>query len=93
MSFVRTILSTMKLPQSLWFKILNTIEYLKNSSQGSDDITPFKKLRGEKPDLRHLRIVSSRAWVHILKKKKKNLDERSWQSICVGYKEKNQYRI
>ena len=85
MSSVRTILSIMKLSKSLWFKIMNTVAYLKNCSPGSDGITPFEKLRGDKPDLRHLRIVGSRARVHILKKKRRNLDEQSCQGIFVGY--------
>ncbi len=93
MSSVRTIFSTMKLPKSLLFKILKTVAYLKNRSQCSDGINPFEKLRGNKPNLRHLGIVDSRAWVHIPKKKRRKLDEQSWQGIFVGYEEKNQYRI
>ncbi len=93
MSSVRTILSTMKPLKSLWFKILNTVAYLKNCSPGSDGITPFEKLQGDKPDLRHLRIVGLRAWVHIPKTKRRKLDERSWQGIFVGYEGQNQYRI
>ncbi len=75
----------MKLFKSLWFKILNTVTYLKNCSQGSDGITPFEKIRGDKPDLQHLRIVGSHAWVHILIKKRRKLDEQSWQGIFVRY--------
>ncbi len=93
MSSVRSILSTMKLPKSLWLEILKTVAYLKNRSPGIDGITPFEHLKGEKPNLRHLKIVGSRAWVHIPKEKRRKLDERSWQGIFVGYEGKNQYRI
>ncbi len=93
MSSVRTILSTMKLAKSLWFKILNTVAYLKIRSPGFNGITPFEKLQGDKPDLRHLRIVGSYAWVYIPKKNRRKLDERSWQGIFVGYKRKNQYML
>ncbi len=93
MSSVRINLFTMKLLKSLWFEILNTVAYLKNRSQGSDGITSFEKLKEDKPDLRHLRIFGSRAWVHIPKKKRRKLDKRFWQGIFVGYEGKNQYRI
>ena len=88
-SSVRTILSTMKLLKSLWFEILNTVAYLKNRNLGSDGITHFEKLRGDKPDLLHLRIVCSLAWVHIPKKNRRKLDEQSWQGIFVGYERIN----
>ncbi len=83
----------MKLFKSLWFKILNTVAYLKNCNLGSDGITHFEKLRGDKPDLLHLRIVGSLAWVHIPKKNRRKLDEQSWQGIFVGYERINRYRI
>ena len=74
---VRSIFSIMKLPKSLWLEILKTVAYLKNRSPGIDGITPFEHLKGEKPKLRHLKIVGSRAWVHIPKEKRRKLDERS----------------
>ena len=53
-SSVRSILSTIKLPKLLLFKIWNMVVYLKNCSQGSDDITAFEKLQENKPNLRPL---------------------------------------
>ncbi len=93
MSSVRSILLTMKLPKSLWLEILKTIAYLKIRTPSIDGITPFEHLKGEKPNLCHLKIGGSRAWVHIPKKRRRKLDERSWQGIFVGYEGKNQYRI
>ncbi len=93
MSLLRTILSNIKLHKSLWFKILITVAYFKNRSSGSDSITTFEKLQGDKPNLQHLRIVGSRASVHIPKNKRRKLDERSWQGIFVGYEGKSRYKI
>ncbi len=90
MSSVRSILSTMKLTKSLWLEILKTVAYLKIWSPGIDGITPFEYLKGEKPNLRHLKIVVSRTWLHIPKEKRRKLDEKSWQGIFVGYEGKNQ---
>ncbi len=54
MSSVRSVLSTKKIPKSLWLEILKTVAYLKNWSLGIDGITTFEHLKGEKPNLCHL---------------------------------------
>ena len=83
----------MKLSKSFWLGILKTVAYLKNPSPGINGIILFEHFKGEKPNLRHLKIVGSYAWVHIPKEKKRKLDEKSWQGIFVGYEAKNQHRI
>ncbi len=88
MSLVFLILSIIKLPKSLWLEIFETVAYPKNRSLGIDGIIPFEQLKGEKPNLRYLKIISSRAWVHIPKEKRRKLDERSWQGIFVRYEGK-----
>jgi hypothetical protein len=50
-------------------------------------------IKSKKPDLSHLRIIESTTWVHILKKKIKKMNDRSWQSVLVSYENDNQYRI
>ena len=50
-------------------------------------------MKGSKPNLSHICVLSARAWVHIPKEKRKKLDKRSWQGIHVGYEDTNQYRI
>ena len=93
MSSVRSILSSMKLPRALWAEILKAVVYLKNRSPANDGVTPYERLHGIKPDLAHLRVLGSRAWVHIPKESRKKLDDRSWQGIHVGYEATNQFRI
>ena len=93
MSLVCSIFLTMKLSKSLWLETLITVAYFKNRSPSIDGITPFEHFKGEKPNLRHLKIVGSCVWVHIPKEKRRKLDERSWQEIFVGYEGKNQYQI
>ena len=83
----------MKLLKFFWLETFKTVTYFKNYNLGIDGITPYEHLKGKKPKLRHLKIVSSYAWVNIPKKKRKKLDKRIWQWIFVGYKGKNQYRI
>lgn len=40
-----------------------------------------------------MKVVGSRAWVHIPKKKRVKHDVRSWQGIFIDYEGKNQYRV
>lgn len=47
----------------------------------------------EKPDLSHLQIISTKAYVHIPKDLYKKLDFNSKTGIFVGYDDRNQYRI
>ena len=41
----------------------------------------------------YLKILKCRAWVHILKKKRFKVDERTWQNILIDYDVINQYHI
>ncbi len=50
-------------------------------------------INNKKLDLSHLRMIESTTWVHILKKKIKKLNDRSWQNVLVSYENDNQYRI
>ena len=93
MSPVRSILSAMHLPKTLWDELIKTVAYLKNRSPGINGITPYELGNHIRPDLSHLKVVGSRAWVHIPKEKRVKLDIRSWQGIFIGYEGKNQYRI
>lgn len=87
MSSVRSILLSMKLPKSLWEEILKTVTYLKNRSQSQKELTPYERANGENPNLRHLCVIGSRAWVQ------RKLNDTAWQGIFVGYEGRNLYRI
>ena len=93
MSSVRSILAAMHLPKTLWDELIKTVAYLKNRSPGINGITPYELGNHVRPNLSHLKVVGSRAWVHIPKEKRVKLDVRSWQGIFVGYEGKNQYRV
>lgn len=93
MSSVRSILVSMKLPKSLWEEILKTVAYLKNRSPSQKELTPYERADGETPNLGHLRVIGSRAWVHVPEKLRKKLNDTAWQGIFVGYEGRNLYRI
>ena len=78
MSAVRAILHSMQLPKSLWVEIIKAVAYLRNRSPEVDGITPYEKLHESKPDLAHLRVLGSRAWVHIPKEKRTTLRNSRW---------------
>ena len=58
------------------------------------DITPEEAWSGRKPDLHHLRIFGSIAYVHTPKWKRHKLDANSSPYIFVGYDENTKgYRV
>ncbi len=61
MSSVCSIMAAMELPKSLWRKILKTVAYLKNRSPSQKGVTLYERANEEKPNLKHLGIVGSRA--------------------------------
>ena len=83
----------MKLPKSLWGEILKMVAYFKNRSLSQKDVTPYERVNEEKPDVKHLRAIGYRAWVHVPEKLRKKLIDGAWQGILVGYKGHNLYRI
>ena len=50
---------------------------------------PYNLGNHVKPNLSLLKVIGSRVWVHILKKKRVKLDICSWQGIFIGYKDKS----
>ena len=77
MSLVRSILSAMHLPKTLWDELIRTVVYLKNRSPDINGITPYELGHHIRPNLSHLKVVGFQAWVHILKEKRVKLDVRS----------------
>jgi hypothetical protein len=56
-------------------EIADTVVYLKNRSPTSAvATTPYELWHGKKPDLSHLRIIGSTAYVHVPKEKRIKLD-------------------
>ena len=64
---VRCLLADSGLPWFPWEKLLLTAEFLVNKASHSaiSMQSPFKMLNGTEPDLRLLRVIGARAFVHI----------------------------
>jgi hypothetical protein len=54
------------LPEELWIELVKTIVYLRNRSliRTLDQLTPYKCLYKEKPDVSHLRIINLAIYCH-----------------------------
>ena len=55
------------------------------TTSGVHDVTPHEKLFGKKPDLSHVRIFGSIAYVHIPDDTRQKVDPKSEKCILVGY--------
>jgi hypothetical protein len=76
----------LKVPIELWAEAANYSNYIRNrvlSSTGT--VTPYEIWFGKKPDLSHLRVFGSQAFIHIPDERRKKLDEKSMEGILVGY--------
>src|SRR5579862_4818729 len=75
-------------------ELAQTVVYLKNRSPTTAvPTTPYEAWHGVRPDLSHLRIPGSTAYIHIPKEKHTKLDTHSHKGILVGYDETHQYRV
>lgn len=74
----RTMLKAKNLPDYLWAETVNTAVYLRNrtSSRKIPEKTPFEMWNGVKPNVKHLKIFSSDAYVHIPKQFRHKLDSK-----------------
>src|ERR1700733_13405567 len=95
MERVRAIIAEAKLDKRLWMDLADTVVYLKNRSPTTAvATTPYELWHGMKPDLSHLRIIGSTAYVHVPKEKRVKLDTHSHKGIMIGYGGgTNQYKI
>jgi hypothetical protein len=85
MERTRSILVDAKLPKELWMEVAKTVVYLKNRSPTSAlSTTPYEAWYGTKPDLSHLRITGSPAYVLIPKEKRVKLDSHSIKGQLIG---------
>jgi hypothetical protein len=72
-----------RMPKSYWAEAVRTAVYIQN--QIGDKVLPYEQYFGTKPNLRHLRVFGSIAYVHIPKEKRKKLDAKAEKCILVGY--------
>jgi hypothetical protein len=95
MERVKAIIAEAKLDKKLWMDLADTVVYLKNRSPTSAvATTPYELWHGAKPDLSHLKIIGSTAYVHVPKEKRTKLDTHAHKGIMIGYGgSTNQYKV
>lgn len=92
----RTMLTAKNLPRKLWAEAVNTAIYILNRclSFQTNNTTPFELWYKRKPELSHIRIFGSDAYVHVPKEQRKKWDPKSKKLILVGYhNESTNYRL
>jgi hypothetical protein len=79
----RAMLEKKSMPKFYWAEAVRTAVYIQNRIR--DKVSAYKQYFGTKPNLRHLRVFGSIAYVHILKEKRRKLDAKAEKCILVGY--------
>ena len=71
----------------LWAEATATAAYLRNRvpTRGRKDVTPYELWFGKKPNIGHLRVFGSPAYVRIPDTKRKKFDPKSRKTVFVGY--------
>jgi hypothetical protein len=72
-----------RMPKFYWAEAARTAVYIQNWI--GDKVLAYEQYFGRKPNLRHLRVFGSIAYVHIPKEKRKKLDAKAENCILVGY--------
>ena len=83
------------LAKKYWGEAVNTAVYLQNRLPTRDFTkTPYEIWTGEKPNLAHIRVFGSVAYMHIPDVKRFKLDEKSKKLVLVGFCEVSKaYRL
>lgn len=83
----RSMLINKHVPQELWSEAVNTAAYLLNRTASSQvqKMTPYEKWFGRKPELKHIRIFGSPAYMAIPPQFRKKWDPKSRKLLFVGY--------
>ena len=82
----RTMLIDSKLPRELWCEAFAYAAYIRNRTMTrKTGKNPYELWYGEKPDVSHLRVFGSTAWLHVPPEKRKKLDKKTQECVLVGY--------
>ena len=83
----RCLTANQDLPQQLWAEAISTAAYLHNRlpSKTTPHSTPEELYFGSKPDISHLKIFGSTAFVHVPSTKRDKLSPKTIKCIFVGY--------
>src|SRR5277367_6176897 len=95
MERVKAIIAESKLDKRLWMDLAETVVYLKNRSPTiAVATTPYELWHGIRPNLSHLKIIGSTAYIHVPKEKRTKLDTHSHKGIMISYGGgTNQYKV
>ncbi|CAK9811716.1 Retrovirus-related Pol polyprotein from transposon TNT 1-94 [Anthophora quadrimaculata] len=92
----RTMLIGSSVDLELWPEAINSACYVLNRiilKQG-ETMTPFEKWFSRKPEIKHLRVFGTDAYLNMPKEKRKKFDPKSKKMIIVGYNgESTNYRL
>ena len=94
-AMVRCMPADSGLPMFLWGELMFTAAYVGNRAPHSalNMQSPYKMLKGTEPDLRILRVIGARAFVHIERRTKK-LAPKAVEGRLVGYSSNSKsYRV
>ncbi|KMQ87289.1 integrase core domain protein [Lasius niger] len=96
MESARTMIKQRNLPKALWAEAVNTAVYILNRTTHSKNLkqTPFEIWHGKKPDLSHVRVFGSVAYMHVPQQMRKKLDAKAKRLMLVGYEnDSTNYRL
>ena len=95
LDMVQSMLSSSKLPKSLWTEALKTAVYILNRvPTKAVSKTPFELFKGWKPSLQHMRIWGCPSEIRVYNPQEKKLDPRTISGYFVGYAERSKaYRF
>lgn len=87
MESARTMIGHKNLSRALWAEAVNTAVYVFNRTPKSKNPkqTPFEIWHGKKPDLSHIRVFGSVAYVHVPHQMRRKLDAKAKRMLLVGY--------
>ena len=95
MDTARCLLADTKIHNRFWPEVIETAVYLKNRTLANtfERKTPYEIMRGEKPDIRNLKLYGSRVFVRVPEiKRRSKWDRKADLGILVGY-ENVGYRV
>ncbi len=82
----RSLLYAQHIPLELWAEAISCTVYVLNRVVAkTSPVTPYQNWYGTKPDISHLRIFGSSAFIHVPKAERRKLDSKSLKCFFVGY--------
>lgn len=84
-----------KIPDGLWAEIVNATVYVLNRT-GPTSVpskSPHELWYGQKPAIKHLRILGCTCYAHVPKANRKKLHKKAQKGILIGYEGDEGYRI